>query len=103
MASKSSVFRNWLKSDLIAKMPHFLQNKNQLTCEEVNESSVPTSVRRAAEVINDLIKKVESFRPSNIKFASVIIGDCLHYLGVCNVFDHLESSKIMMLTLFLKE
>lgn len=44
-ASKATSFRNWLQSALIAKMSHFLQNKNQHTSEDENESRLITTVR----------------------------------------------------------
>lgn len=58
---------------LIAKMPHFFFfNKNQHTCEEVNESRLITFFIWIIEAINGLIKKMVSFRPVNVQFTNTI-------------------------------
>lgn len=56
ITSKSSSFRNWRRFGLIVKLAHFLENKNQHACDEVNESRLITSTRWATESVSCLIK-----------------------------------------------
>lgn len=37
---------------VMAKMSHFLENKNQNTCEEANESKLIPSIRWISEAVN---------------------------------------------------
>jgi len=107
LSSESSRLRNWLTSDdilvvdrgfrdsidliedlgLIAKMPHFLQNKHQHTTEEANESRLITSVRWIVEAVNGLIKRWKALGQVMPNSQIPLIGDFVRIVcAICNAF-----------------
>jgi len=106
LSSESSRLRNWLTSNdilvvdrgfrdsieliedlgLIAKMPHFLQNKHQHT-EEANESRLITSVRWIVEAVNGLIKRWKALGQVMPNSQIPLIGDFVRIVcAICNAF-----------------
>jgi len=107
LSSESSRLRNWLTSNdilvvdrgfrdsieliedlgLIAKMPHFLQNKHQHTTEEANESRLITSVRWIVEAVNGLIKRWKALGQVMPNSQIPLIGDFVRIVcAICNAF-----------------
>lgn len=107
LSSESSRLRKWLSSGdilivdrgfrdsveliedigLIPKMPHFLENKNQHTTIEANESRLITSVRWVVESINGLIKRWKALGHVIPNCQIPLIGDYVRIVcAICNAF-----------------
>lgn len=73
--------------DIIAKMPHFLENQKQHSTEEANESRLVTSVRWVVEAINGLLKTFKALDHVMPNSQIPYIGDYVRIVAsICNAF-----------------